>query len=253
MDQLRLILLIAGVLIIAGIYLWGMRKQLRARWERRQRQRARRIDAEPLLEDEALPDGLSAEPALDGFDSELEPVQEREPVVAAPENRVRETTALKSRRERAQEPAVAPEMTVLLTVMAPANRPFNGIDILEAAQATHLKLNRSGTLDCLVQHESGSRRLFRIAHLREPGVFRLEDIHNLTTPGLLLFLQLPGPLEPIAAVDRLIAIAGQLAEKLNGTVCDERRSRMTTQTMVHLRGQAADFDYQWQVWTRKQG
>lgn len=252
MDQLRLILLIAGVLVIAGIYLWGVRKQLRARWERRQRYRKRRRADEPLLEDETLPDEQITESMTFEPDLAADALPSAQAGLRA-DNAGRELSASKSRRERASESAAAPEMTVLLTVMAPANRPFNGIDILEAAQASHLKLNRSGTLDCVVQQDDSPRRLFRIGHLREPGVFMLDAIHGLSTPGLLLFLQLPGPLEPMAAVDRLMAVAGQLAEKLNGTVCDERCGRMTTQTMVHLRSQAAEFDHKWQAWLQKQG
>jgi cell division protein ZipA len=83
--------------------------------------------------------------------------------------------------------------------------------------------------------------VFSIAHLREPGVFKLDTIRTLVTPGLLAYMQLPGPLEEVASVDLMIRLLGQLAGRLGGTLCDEQGIPVTPQSLLRLRSRAAEF------------
>jgi cell division protein ZipA len=135
-------------------------------------------------------------------------------------------------------------MTVLVTVMAPPGRLFKGSSILLAAQDLRLGLHRSGIFDCFPQDASQSDPVFRIAHLREPGVFDINTVGKLNTPGLLLFMQLPGPMEPPQALERMMAVAKELADKLGGSICDADRHKMTTQLSTQLRNKVVEFDQQ---------
>ncbi len=173
---------------------------------------------------------------------ELKPkVSEPKPKTLEPKPKVSEPRAQRQ-EPKALEPKPKAEMAVLLTVMASENQPFKGLKILEAAQEFDLKLSKNGVLDCLSDSEQiKGKPVFSIAHLREPGIFDLDTVGALSTPGLLMFLQLPGPVEELAAVDLMMAMAGQLARFLGGTVCDERRNKLTTQTTVQLRSKVAEF------------
>jgi cell division protein ZipA len=133
------------------------------------------------------------------------------------------------------------QMTLLLTVTAPKSGPFNGIDILEAARDLGLKLSKNGTLDYVANTGRGDTPVFGIAHLREPGVFSLDTVSTLTTPGLLVFMQLPGPLEDVTSVDTMLNVVGRLAERLRGVICDERRKRLTSQGLESLRDSVVEF------------
>ncbi len=119
-------------------------------------------------------------------------------------------------------------MTVLLTVMAPAGQTFAGTAVAAVRDDLHLQLSAGGVWECLGDGSGDQRAIFGIAHLREPGTFDREQLAALRTPGLLLFMKLPGPLRAVPAVDRMIAVAGQIARRLGGTMCDDRRSRMNT-------------------------
>jgi cell division protein ZipA len=52
----------------------------------------------------------------------------------------------------------------------------------------------------------------------EPGVFKLETMEGLNTPGLILFFTLPGPDRPLVAYDQMIHTARRLTERLGGVL-----------------------------------
>lgn len=147
-------------------------------------------------------------------------------------------------KEQSPETAEKPKMRVLLTVMAPPGRPYRGSSILLTAQELKLKLHRSGVFDCFPEGRVQGKPVFSIAHLREPGTFDLDTIGNLSTPGLLMYMHLPGPLVPVKAIELLLDIAKQLTQHLGGTLCDERHNKLTMQNILHLKGKAAEFDQQ---------
>jgi cell division protein ZipA len=86
------------------------------------------------------------------------------------------------------------------------------------------------------------KTVFSVGHLREPGVFNDKTLDGLSTPGLLLFMHLPGPLPATEAVRMMFGVAGQLAEKLGGKVCDEQGQRFTSEGYIELHKQASQFD-----------
>lgn len=133
-------------------------------------------------------------------------------------------------------------MTVLMTVMPPSGQQIRGGAIRVACEASDLVLGEGGVWECRSEATENQAMIFGIAHLREPGTFSAETLNTLETPGLLLFMQLPGPLDPVPAVDLMISVAGRLARRLGATVCDRKRNRMSTQAMIRLRADAAEFE-----------
>ncbi|MFO1430192.1 MAG: cell division protein ZipA C-terminal FtsZ-binding domain-containing protein [Candidatus Competibacteraceae bacterium] len=137
-----------------------------------------------------------------------------------------------------------PRLTLVLTIMAPPGRPFRGPSILMAAQELRLKLHKSGVFDYFLNGQIKDKPVFGVAHLWEPGTFELDTIGKLSTPGLLIFMSLPGSMAPVPATDKMIQIARQLAQKLGGTVCNQQRERMTTQAFMKMRSAAAELEQQ---------
>ena len=183
-------------------------------------------------------------PELDKVESESqsEPVTETR---AMPAIRPRPQPVSEKRADptvRTAPAATEKTMTVLLSVVAPGRQAYRGLDILRAAHELNLKLNRSsGVLDYLPPSGTSHTPVFSVGHWREPGTFDLESIKSLSTPGLLLFMYLPGPTEPVAAIDMMMGMAGQLSRQLGGTVCNERRQKLTAQDMAGLRSRAEEF------------
>jgi cell division protein ZipA len=137
----------------------------------------------------------------------------------------------------------APKMTVALTVMALRGQLFKGPEIQAAAEEAGLQLTSSGLFERLPADDSlGDGSIFSLAHLRKPGSFNLQSLAELTTPGLLLFMSLPGPLAGIKALDLLVLAADQIARRLGGRICDERHQRLTNQGLLNLRDKVAELD-----------
>jgi cell division protein ZipA len=270
-TQLQLILIGAGAVIIALIYFWGKYTE---RKERDQRQRvAGRSPEEPIMNfdpsaaeidtaERRLQDTENAAPAppdvsQPSVDVEIMPIRpSREPSVFDKEQQ--ETQADLQHKDNASDlkpnpshatpesESVLPQeskMTVILMIMAGSGKMFQGSSILLAVQEQKLKL-REGIFECFLDGKEQGKSLFGVGHLLEPGTFELETINNLSTPGLIIFMQLPGPLEPVQATNRLVAAAKTLANKLGGSVCDERRNKISAQGFSKMESDAAEFQRQ---------
>lgn len=265
-TQLQWLLAGIGVVVVALIYLWGIRAQIKEELRRRRR----RLEREPELGEAP---GPSSDRAANGHyfgdlghitpdhhladkvlvDVEIHPIH-REPAnpSAGPETEISSSPPTPPPEPR-QQPALShpPSMTVALTVLAPHHQFFSGPRIQAAAEELQLRLNAEGLFERFPDEETADEvptPVFSVAHLRKPGSFEPQTLTDLTTPGLLLFMRLPGPLEGIKALELLVITADRLAKKLGGVICDERRNRMTNQALMHLRGEVLDLERRRRLW-----
>ena len=161
---------------------------------------------------------------------EVEPEEER-PVARA--GRTEEPT---ESREPAQEPLV-----VILTVLAPPGERLEGAALRAALEARELRHGEDGLFHLYPDAgPPGAGPLFSAVNVVEPGVFDLETMDSLRTPGIGLFMRLPGPEDPGAAFGVMVDTARELADALDAQLCDDTRSPLTAQTLNHLREQIAD-------------
>jgi len=77
--------------------------------------------------------------------------------------------------------------------------------------------------------------VFSIAKMVEPGYFDINNPESFETPGVTLILQLPGPVPADVAYEVLVSEAFEISNELGATVLDERRSTLTKQTVQHMR------------------
>jgi len=138
-------------------------------------------------------------------------------------------------------PAPQPEVEelVVINVLAPRGQPYTGDELMAALRGRGLKF---GDMNIFHRVDPLPRaRLFSVANVIEPGTFELADMASVRTPGVCLFMQLPGPERPREVFDDMLAVARALAEQLGGDLFDEQRSVMTPQTVAHYRQRIADF------------
>lgn len=156
-----------------------------------------------------------------------EPAEEETP--AAPEEPVRLPRA------------IDPEVFMVNVVSRDANG-FKGEDILHILLACDL---RFGDMNFFHRHEQAAGRgpiQFSVANMIQPGVFDLDRMADIKTPGLVFFLTLPGPEDMMQAFDYMLETAQAVARNLGGDVLDETRSVMTRQTLDHARQQIRDLE-----------
>ncbi len=79
------------------------------------------------------------------------------------------------------------------------------------------------------------KSIFSVANMLEPGSFDVATIESMQTPGITLFLQLPGPIAADVLFEVLVSEASDIARALGASVRDNRRSNLTKQTIQHMR------------------
>jgi cell division protein ZipA len=136
---------------------------------------------------------------------------------------------------------------VTLFVLAPGGVPFPGTFIMDAMSDAKLQYGDMQIFHYQETDSDGSRTLFSAANIVEPGTFDPDAIENFSTPGLVLFLTLPGPFDAVRAFDAMVEAARSLANSLKGTVCDATRSVLTNQTIGHMREDIIDFQLRQRV------
>lgn len=232
MDALRIALLIIGILLVAAIYWWGTRA-------RRRKQDAWFAADEPEFGEEPPTRGHSRgntgleEPWDTLGEEDLEGVGK---VVVRREEPALESLDLGPVAADAEAPPEEEdededELIVALTVMAHGGRQLAGAAVLEALEAAGLQ---HGLMDIYHLRPAGhaeGRPICSVANVVEPGVLDPDDMDTLETPGLLLFMRLPGPVDGREAFEKTLQTGRTLAERLGAELCDERRSVLTVQSI----------------------
>lgn len=130
----------------------------------------------------------------------------------------------------------------MLNVVARDPAGFRGEDILHILLACDL---RFGDMSFFHRHEFEAGRgaiQFSVANMMQPGVFDIDNMAQMNTPGLVFFLTLPGPEDMMKAYDYMLETAQAVARNLGGDVLDESRSVLTRQTTEHSRQQIRELE-----------
>lgn len=84
--------------------------------------------------------------------------------------------------------------------------------------------------------------VFSVASLVKPGTLDPAEARDFSTPGLSVFMQLPGPSQPEAALQDMLSTARQLARALNAELYDtEQRLPLTPERERVLLTQVRDW------------
>lgn len=259
MDDLRWILLVAGALLIAGVYLWGLRGRRRAapggseRAARTESQAvarpgsaARRIEPEVGAAEQGtdVADAPPAMPAADAAapDERVAPAARREPRIDASEPvqpvapQTRESPAAAANEPRRMAPA---QKIVAVRVVAAGGAPFEGVTLRQAIEQAGLRFGRYRIFHRL---DAQGRTLFSLASLKEPGTFELEAMNGSTYRGVAMFLVLPAAVSGERALEELLSAARALAARLGGHLQDERGASLDESRVGQLRQDVASFE-----------
>jgi cell division protein ZipA len=260
-HQLRLILLVAGMVLVVVIYLWDRYKRSRTRLKGLSLRQARRLQRE-LAEKAPVEDEVPSFSAVVKEKPEQEPAVFQEPLLVdnpeseqaadIPELELEPESEPRAMEEaRAEEAAFSadapddylhaspeeqeslPQMLVQIGLVC-QDGDFSGMDIEAAMEQVGLK---AGAMDIYHRYDSRypDRVLFSVANLVNPGHFPFDDMAAFSTPGLLLFTQLPGVRDGLEIYSDMLYAANELAGILGGVLQDETHSVLSKQTIQHTR------------------
>lgn len=135
--------------------------------------------------------------------------------------------------EAAAAAAALPERLVIFYLKAPEGHAFAGPALFEALAAAGLALGSMG-----IYHDTDSHgeTVFSVANLFEPGTLETDDPDGFSTRGVALFMQLPGPRDEQDAFERMLGKAEILAERLGGELHDEHHQPLDSESVARIRG-----------------
>jgi cell division protein ZipA len=214
MDGLRWWLLLIGVVVVAGVYLY-------TRFQRKQAQDS---------------------PQQDLFEDRTEPVfkpRRAEPVISADE--------FDGEDESGDEPVIeettAPQQKIVtLRIIARNNGSFPGDDLVLSLRGIGM---RHGKFGIFHRHEGNDedKVIFSAASLVEPGSFDLTNIKDQEIPGISLFMVIPGPVDGAEGFDLMMAAARTLAQGLDAELLDESGSTLSIQRERYMREEIIQFEH----------
>lgn len=133
------------------------------------------------------------------------------------------------------------EKLIVLTVMAPEDAVFAGEALTAVLEDCGLRYGDHRIYHRTLETRQGTVSLYSVANVVEPGCLDREHMDDYTTPGVALFMQLPGPFDGLAAFEQMLHTARTLAERLGGHLLDSRRCDLTQQSIEHIREELVEY------------
>ena len=202
MDGLRWLLLLVGLFVVAGVYLYT--RFQRDRTEDQSESELSSDRFESSLDDlDATGDEQRVEPSLDDDVDDS----------AAPESA---------------------QKIVTLRVIARSNGAFPGDDLVLNLRGIGMRHGKFGIFHRF-EGSDEDKIVFSAASLVEPGSFDMANIKEQKIPGISLFMVLPGPMDGANAFDLMMAAARALSQSLDAELLDESGSTLSIQRERYLR------------------
>jgi len=216
MDGLRWLLLLFGLLVIAGVYFYSRRER----------------DRKPSSILKARPQRV--EPSLDGgvatSDAELQEEQYAGEDLDSVEDDV--VTNAPSPRQK----------IVTMRLVAKKHGAFAGDELILNLRSVGMRHGKFGIFHRY--HADDERKvIFSAASLVEPGSFDLENVKNQKIPGISLFMVLPGPLDGCQAFDLMMEAGRTLTKALHAELLDESGSTLSIQRERYLREEIIQYQH----------
>ncbi len=260
MNELRVALFLIGLMVVAGIYFWGIRGRGSKRPKRVGSRRPSRPGeptlpmpkaARPLDQDAEAPvdytrtlSDLSSLVAESGHaptrPGRIQDALARVRTVPWSWGWSRNRAAKTKSGDTAGRGTKPGQEVIILYVVAPSGREFTGSAIRDAAEDLGM---RYGEMKVFHYHGVGRLAspagLYCLVNMLEPGSFDLNTLASCRTEGLVLIMRLPPPVEGRLAFELLLHGACRLAETLGGEVRDAERRALTPRELARLRAVAA--------------
>ena len=241
MDQFRLILIFIGIALLLLVYVLSRRSSSRQRNQPEEptivQTTAQKKPRIPMSGDVAPPERpyqATTEPVL----SPQKKSRKRYVKFLGSSNSSRSKSPTYSQLDSPLE-----ALTVVVYVMPLAGISFRREQVLRCLESMGCVPRGDDGFDYVILDKSENKmmhRLFMITDAHKPGIFSNDSDAADKTNGLVFEMRLPGPIDSVAAFEKLLDIARLVATKLNGVVCDDLQNRLTKQATSHIKDRILD-------------
>ncbi|MBB4723389.1 cell division protein ZipA [Xanthomonas euvesicatoria] len=231
MAMIRIGILIAGLLLVAAIFLFGRPKKS---------PQGRRVDKDEGQPRERREPVISSEFGVEGDAAErAEGVEQSELNL--------EGQDASGGNEVGKRPNQDFDKIVSLFVAAKAGQALRGEDVVVAAEKTGLVFGHMNVFHRLVEGHPERGPIFSMASILKPGSFDMANIREMQTPAIAFFLTLPAPMTALDAWEKMLPTVQRMAELLDGVVLDDSRNALGRQRVAHIRDELRAYDRQHQA------
>jgi cell division protein ZipA len=234
-STFRWILIIAGVVLIAGIYLFGIRDRKRKPHASHKRVHARQVRRDPVLDSEP---GTEAGDGDDNDDFEARQTELAIGGSTGGESRIEPT--LDGKPETPSKPV--PEKIVTLFLQARDNHIITGVELLDASLKSGLVFGDHDIFHRI--HEEDLEPVFSMANLTKPGSFDKNAWNTIEIKGVTMFMTLPGPKNALDAWDSMLVTSRRLAELLHADLLDDTHRVFTRLRLLQIKEELREYERQ---------
>lgn len=202
-TSLRILLLLAGVIIVGGILWDSFRDKRRKKLGSKRRERPLEKDTSFVMNDD---------------------LEDMDDVVLVSKKSASSVNTESTGSE-----------LIILNIMARQPGVFLGKRLFDALNEAHIFY---GEMDIFHRYENldgTGETVFSLASVVEPGVFVLSKLDTFSTPGITLFFKTTKLNQSIAAFELMLRTAKQLAARLDGELKDDQRRPLTEQAIENYR------------------
>jgi len=240
MNELRLILLIFGLLLIVFIYLWESAK--------RKKKLRSRVDnyptGEQLGEKPALNPkkefNIDVSDALRQFSHYLRQTRQ-----SSNEDLKKDISEVESDTDtnKEQEPGNEIERQSIITLYVISRDPegISGDKLMDVMDTTGFSFGDMDIFHYPIPSGDREENLFSLANIHEPGVFDISRMSTFSTRGVVIFLCLPASVEGERAFNLMLEKATEIAEMIDGQICDRNKLTLTEKDINRFRQIAANY------------
>jgi len=252
MDLLRWVLLLIGVAILVAIYLSGRSSENRLRPKKKPK-----AHKEPMMDEGSLDETLESLDRVvaekmgvvgDEVVSSVEPTKTKHKIKTkskptAEKINIKESVERFDEQKTGSWQAFTGEVKgqiISLHVAALGEATFAGKDLVSIFTARNYKYGKMA-----IFHEvHGNEIIYSIANMVEPGIFNLDTMNELQTPGLTLFISLPAPLSATVVFDAMLNEAISLSQELGGQLRSDQHNVLTNQRITQIQDELREYERQ---------
>jgi len=138
------------------------------------------------------------------------------------------------------------DMVISFSIMAVEGQQFAGQLVRTTLDNADLHF---GDMQIYHRYTPGvqPQTLFSVANILDPGTLIPDSLTSSSTPGLLMFARLPGPVNGLTLFDDLLETANKIALTLGGVLCNDQRQPISDQEVEAMRSRIFDMNMTLQI------